>query len=183
MINFRKCLFTVVSLFFMATLVLAKDGFRHYGTWSNVEMSESDEPHAAGFSLTLWENENNLFGYLTQYVGPPYDPPIGKVENLEFDNASGDISFTAKMSIGVIHSQKDNQWIPSKDSYSFKGIIKDEGIDGIMEIASGDARKFIEENKIFLKGKVGVDPFWDNKTYEEWKTFYEPIYRNRGPKW
>ena len=52
-----------------------------------------------------------------------------------------------------------------------------------MEIASGDARKFIEENKIFLKGKVGVDPFWDNKTYEEWKTFYEPIYRNRGPKW
>ena len=162
----------------------ARDGFEHYGAWSNVEVSQSEDPHASGFELTLWQYQGKLMGYLSQYVGPVADPPLSEIENLTLDGKTGHISFRAKMSIGMVHSRKEGTWVPSKDLYFFKGIMSDDRIEGTLERKSEDEpnRGGVKE-KIALKGRKGKDEFWDNMTYQEWKDFYAPIVKSRGPKW
>jgi len=168
----------------MASEASAREGFEHYGAWSNVEVSQGEDPHAGGFELTLWRYQGKLIGYLLQYVGPVADPPLGEVENLTLDEKTGHVSFTAKMSIGMVRSRKENTWVPSKDLYIFEGIMSGDRIEGTLERRSGDEpdRGGVKE-KIVLKGQKGKNEFWDSMTYQEWEDFYTPIMKSRGPKW
>jgi hypothetical protein len=177
------CFFFIVLAFFSRTS-LAKEGFQHYGSWSNVEVSESEYPHASGFELTLWRYKRELVGYLSQYVGPVSDPPIGRVQNLVLNENTGAISFTAKMTLGVIYSAEEKKWVPSKDLYSFVGDMKKDRIVGTFDshFKKGEEKGKVKE-EVILKGGIGTNEFWDSKTYEQWKEFYAPIVKYRGPKW
>lgn len=168
----------------MANIAAAKDGFEHFGSWSNVELSKSEDPHATGFEVTLWRYQGKLLGYLSQYVGPTTDPPIGEVENLILDEKSGRVSFITKMSIGLVYSGDEKKWVPSKDLYLFSGIMGTDRIEGSLEreVQMGNDRVVVKED-VILKGRRGPDEFWDSKNYQEWKQFYAGILKRRGPKW
>lgn len=178
------CCFLFIVLAFYARTSLAKERFRHYGSWSNVEVSESEDTHASGFKLTLWRYKGKLVGYLSQYVGPVSDPPIGRIQNLELNEDTGAISFTAKMTLGVVYSAEEKKWVPSKDLYSFAGEMKKDRIVGTFDnhVKKGEKKGTVKE-EVTLKGGLGTDEFWDSKTYEEWKEFYAPIVKYRGPRW
>ena len=117
--------------FFLAwwkNIVAAKEGFEHFGSWSNVEITKSEDPHATGFELTLWRYQGKLLGYLSQYVGPIADPPIGEVENLILDEKSPRVSFTAKMSIGLVYSEEEKKYKNYQEWKQFyAGILKSRG--------------------------------------------------------
>ena len=123
------CVFFVLLAFF-AKISHAKEGFEYYGSWSNVRVSQSEDPHASGFELILWRYNGDLLGYLYQYVGPVGDPPIGRVESLKLNEDTGAISFTVKMTLGVVYSAEKKRWVPSKDMYFFVGEMKKDRIVG-----------------------------------------------------
>lgn len=179
-----SCFFLFILLSFFARTSLAKEGFEHYGSWSNVEVSEGEDPHASGFELRLWLYNEALVGYLYQYVGPVGDPPIGRVESLKLNEDTGAISFTVKMTLGVIYSVEEKKWVPSKDFYFFVGQIKKDRIVGTFDrIVKEGIEKGTLKKEVTLNGGRRKDEFWDSKTYEEWKKFYTPIVKSRGPKW
>ena len=183
----NRGIYVCLAVFFsglMENIGAAKEGFEHFGSWSNVEISKSEDPHATGFELTLWRYQGRLLGYLSQYVGPTADPPIGEVEHLILDEKSGRVSFTAKMSIGLVYSEEEKKWVPSKDLYLFNGIMGDDRIEGSfeMKVQKENERVAVKED-VILKGCRGPDEFWDNKNYQEWKQFYAGILKSRGPKW
>lgn len=164
--------------------VQSDSAFESIGTWSNVVVSESEDPHAAGFELQLWRHDNEILGYLSEFVGPLGDPPIGKLENIVFDESTGEISFFVRMSIGLIHSGSDENWVPSKDVYLFSGKMDANRISGNLEhkiLNSEEQSSVIEE--LTLKGGKQPDQFWKDKSYEEWEEFYKLILNSRGPKW
>ena len=149
-----------------------------------MEITKSEDPHATGFELTLWRYQGKLLGYLSQYVGQIADPPIGEVENLILDEKSPRVSFTAKMSIGLVYSEEEKKWAPSKDLYLFKGIIGADRIEGSFEREVQTGKEWVAmKEDVILKGCRGPDEFWDNKNYQEWKQFYAGILKSRGPKW
>lgn len=183
-INTKLCLFGAVFLIVLLPDVFSRDGFRYYGTWDNVTVSSnSGESHAGGFKLTLWQHEEDLLGYLFEYVGPPFDPPMGRVEELKIDDVSGRISFSVKMSIGMQYSEVSKGWIPSRDLYSFEGVFRGDRMELTVEKYNGVIEKKIGEEKIILKRNDEGASSWNNKSYEEFKEFWAPIYQGKGPKW
>ena len=158
--------------------------FESIGTWSNVAVSESEDPHATGFELQLWRHGDEIVGYLSEFVGPLGDLPIGKLENLIFNESTGEISFSVRMSIGMIHSRTEDKWVPSKDVYLFSGKLENNQITGSLEhnILNSEEQSPLTE-ELILEGGKETDSYWKDKTYEEWEKFYEPILKSRGPQW
>ncbi len=164
--------------------VKTDSSFNNIGTWSNVVVSKSEDPHASGYVLQLWRHDGEIVGFLSNYVGPVADPPFGKLENIVFDDSTGEISFTVKMSIGMIHSRSEDKWVPSKDLFRFNGKLKNHQIVGNLEhrMVNIEKHRPVTE-EIILTGEKEPDPFWKDKSYAEWEKFYEPILKYRGPKW
>ena len=182
--NIKMYIFGGLLLLCFSREALNRDGFAYYGTWDNITVSSnSGEAHAGGFKLVLWKYEEDFLGHLFEYVGPPFDPPIGKVEDLEIDDVSGKISFSVKMSVGMQYSEKIKDWIPSRNLYCFEGTFRNDVIELIVEKYDGKMEKKINEEKIILKRRDEGTSFWNNMSYEEFEEFYAPIFKARGPKW
>jgi len=101
----------------------SKDDLSGFGKWSNVEVSKSEDPHASGTEVEMWRHNGKLTGFLYEYVGPPADPPTGKLDDIEYDEKTGKISFRAKLTTGSVYSEKEKKWVPTKDIFIFKGTI------------------------------------------------------------
>jgi hypothetical protein len=110
-----------------------KDTLMGFGKWSNVKISEGEDPHASGIEIEMWKHNGKLIGFLYEYVGPPADPPIGKLEDIEFDEKTGKISFRAKLTVGSVYFEKEKEWMPSKDIFIFTGTIQSDALIGEIE--------------------------------------------------
>jgi hypothetical protein len=173
--------FVGILILFIGSLGFAKDGFEYYGSWSNVQVSQSEDPHAEGYTLILWKYQGKPIGFLYKSVGPVADSPMGALGNVVLDEKSGNFSFSTKMTIGSIHDKASNKWIPSKDSYSFSGKIKGAEIKGTFSWQNQQMAKPAAE-QVILKPKA-VDFESNDRTYDEWKLQYDPAFKARGPKW
>ncbi len=176
--------FLFTALF--AATVGATVQFERYGSWSNTETtgSENTEYHATGFDLELFRYNGKFVGYLSEYVNEPYDPPIGRLDNLKVDEKTGDISFETKMSLYI---EGPTSVRNSKNLYRFKGRIAEQDIRGAIESINPQTRKIESTKEIVLVGGRGGDVPKNQKgqemTYEEWQQFQEKLMKVRGPKW
>jgi len=111
-------------------------------------------------------------------------PPIGRVESIKLNEDTGAISFTVKMTLGVVYSVEKKRWVPSKDMYFFVGEMKKDRIVGTFaKQVKKRVEKGMVKKEVTLNGGQRKDKFWDSKTYKEWTKFYAPIFKSRGPKW
>ena len=156
--------------------------FEFFGAWSNVVVSQSEDPHASGHSLELWKDRAALVGFLSEYVGPVADPPIGPLENLTFDAASGALSFSARMTLGVTFSAKHKEGAFSRDLYLFRGTLREPTIRGTLERQDHLENRPATTREIVLI-RTERNPYWDGKTLKDWQDFHAGILRARGPKW
>ena len=119
---------------------------------------------------------------MSECVGPVADPPIGPLQELRFDAASGALSFSARLTLGVTFSAKHKEGEPSRDLYVFRGTLRDAEIRGTLEKHDRlDNRPAITRNVVLTRKPR--NSFWDGKTLEEWRNFYAGILQARGPKW
>jgi hypothetical protein len=156
-----------------------------FGHWSNVQVSKSEDPHALGMDIQIWKQKDHLVGYLQEYVGPAADPPIGKLENIQFNEQTRQISFSAKLSLGSVYSDANQKWVPAKNFYLFEGSIKDFVMAGVLEkkLIQDNGQTISQKENVEFKGSLGGDEVWENKPYREWLAFYERLMKERGPKW
>lgn len=154
--------------------------------WSNVQVSKGEDPHASGIEVELWKHNAEFFGFLSEYVGPVADPPVGKLESIRFDEKTGKISFTSKLSVGVVAAAAGNTWVPSKNLYEFNGVIGKNGMTGTLR------RKFVQEDQtepayeenITLKARTAADgDSAAGESFEQWLSRWNEVLKKRGPKW
>lgn len=156
------------------------------GAWSNVKISTGDDPHASGIEVEIREHDGALVGFLAEYVGPVADPPVGKLESIRFDEKTGFITFTSKLSVGVAPAAAGGAWVPSKNAYEFKGAIGKTGLTGTLRRKSvqEDGTELAYEENVMLKTKA--DAGGDNtptESFEDWMKRWTEALKNRGPRW
>ena len=153
------------------------------GAWSNVKVSHGDDPHASGIEVEVWRHKGQLYGFMSEYVGPVADPPAGRLDALRVDEKAGTISFTAKLSVGVAPAAGGNAWLPTKNVYEFRGAIAASGMTGMLRRKSiqEDGTELAYEESIHLKPE-GADRTPDT-TFDAWSKRWNEALGKRGPKW
>ena len=160
----------------------AAGSFEYVGAWSYVVISQGEGPHATGHALELWKDQGALVGFLSEYVGPVADPPIGPLQDLKFDVTSGALSFSAKLTLGMTFSATHKEGAPSRDLYVFRGTLGDTEIRGTLEKYDRlDNQPVTTRDVVLIRAKRTA--FWDGKTVKDWQDFYAGLLRARGPKW
>lgn len=161
------------------------NSFSYLGTWSNVKISQSEDPHANGFSVSLWQINGKTVGTLRHYVGPPFDAPIGELQDVTLDRKTGKIVFAAKLTIGSILSASESKQQPSMDFYTFEGTLKSTTLTGIISMKMLNQANLTKPETVdlILLSDNDQNIFWKNIDYNEWKKIQAEAMRATGPKW
>ena len=159
-------------------------GSRLMGVWTGVHIGKGENPQASGIEVELWTNQGQLSGYMVEYVGPDADPPVGKLDGIRFDEKTGSLAFTAKLSVGVVAAARGSAWIPSKNVYEFKGTLGKDAMTGTLR------RKFVDEDggetaydeNVTLESKKLADAA-AAESFADWTKRWSEALKKRGPKW
>lgn len=106
--------------------------FKQIGLYSN---AKDNGEHTVGYFVKLWQQDNKIYGLIsgTDTIRLSGDPPVGLLENVQFDSKTKKFSFQAKLTLGLF-SDKNHSNIPSKDIYEFKGFLTNKSLQGILVI-------------------------------------------------
>lgn len=176
---------TAVLLFTVASglAALGKDpGPDRLGAWSSVSVSKGKDAHASGIEVELWRKGGQLFGFMSEYNGPAADPPVGKLESVRWDEKSGSIAFTSKLSVGVIPAPQGSTWLPQKNLYEFNGSIGTKGMMGTLrrKFVNDDGSSTAYDEDVTLAPKSAER---DAESFEDWMKRWNEALKKRGPKW
>jgi hypothetical protein len=162
----------------------ARAAFEYLGEWSDVVVSKTEDPHASGNSLQLWKDNGAIVGVLSEYVGPVADPPIGPIQDVKFDATSRQFSFTVKLSLGVTVPRGQQAFVATREFYVFAGILGEQDVRGSLDKHDRLGNNATVTRDVVWKRQSGIqESLWRGKTLAEWRDFYAPILRARGPKW
>jgi hypothetical protein len=150
------------------------------GYFSNMRFTEE---HAYGYSVELWRRRDTFLGLFFASEGLQGDTPTGLLEDVKFDTKTGELSFRAKLSIGVVYS-KEHDGVPSRDLFVFAGVLTKNRLAGTLKRLDGlrpQAAPRIEKLALTRsKSNQGMEPF---KSLDDWKKAVKEILKFRGPKW
>jgi hypothetical protein len=146
------------------------------GCFTDVKASAE---HAKGYSVRLWSGGSEWFGVVDRFEGPPFDPPMGLLEEIRHADTTGAVSFKAKMSFGLGASG------PTRELVIFSGVLDKVGLRGTFDIEHLDAPPAVrvQRETVVLRR---AEQLCDDREYADraaWWRIYEPILRARGPKW
>jgi hypothetical protein len=184
----RMILIALLAVFTGSAFAVEKStsSFSYLGTWSNVVISQSEDPHAVGFSVSLWQVDGNTVGILRHYMGTPFDVPVGELQEVSLDHDTGKISFAAKLTIGSIFSGSDDKLEPSMDFYTFEGTVSSAKLAGtftLKRLNSTRLQKTPKKVDVILLSDNYENIFWKKIAYKEWKKFQAEAIKATGPKW
>ena len=152
------------------------------GNFSNVKHAHGD---AFGYSLKLWQEEDQMFGLLLVYTGAPSDPPTGILEKLKLEPRNRRLSFSARLSTGIVYA-KDHDGVPSRDRFTFTGVLTRNQVSGTLTRSD---ELFPNERATSVRIKLRRSELLTDvmlpppPTYSAWKTWADEILERRGPKW
>ncbi len=190
-----KYAFTAAVLFFFAAFANASEctlklntqaPITVVGSYSNMSYTEE---HAYGYTVELWRSADCLFGFFLSSSGLMGNTPTGQIENINYDEKTSTISFSARLTEGLILSSAtlELSFFPSQDVYEFTGVLHEESLRGTL-------RHIIKND---LPDDQPIDPeivalplsHNDSKemesslTYSQWELEAKDILKHRGPKW
>ena len=148
------------------------------------------EEHAYGYDLLLWRAGTCLIGMLQFSAGLQGDTPMGLLENVSYDAATGALSFAARLSTIRESIGENGEQVapPSQDYFTFRGTLdlQRRSIDGTFghERRTATSATQREPETVALPARTSPDALYpDAATFGEWLQKLEPIVRARGPKW
>lgn len=154
---------------------------KRLGVFTNMRFTEE---HQYGYSVELWQEKGRVFGFFLVSEGLIGDTPTGLLEDVVFDSKTGKLSFRARLTIGITFN-KNNEEIPTRDVYRFKGSLQGQKLTGIVEYtdALNPSMKSTKTNVSLKKSKGESGEMSKAKSYDEWKKEADEILDFRGPKW
>ena len=145
---------------------------------SSYENWRHTEEHQYGFGVELWKQGETQFGLLRVAEGHLAGGiPIGAIEDVAFNPATGQFSFRSKLSLGMVSA---NDY--SRDLYSFSGTIGNGQIEGTIERRDGSGRSF-GSREVTLSRDTAADSARGPDSCAEWIKLWEPVFQAWGPKW
>lgn len=157
------------------------DAVKRLGVFTNMRFTRE---HQYGYSVELWQEKARLFGLLLVSEGLAGDTPTGLLEDVVFDSKTGKLTFRARLSTGSTFD-KNNEQVPTRDVYRFKGALKGQRLAGILEHADAlDQSAAVTKTNVSLRRSKGEsESMIKAKSYDEWKKEADEILNLRGPKW
>jgi len=150
------------------------------GHFTNMRFTEE---HAYGYAVELWRQGDLLVGLFLASEGLQGDTPTGLLEDVKFDTQTGELSFRAKLSIGVVYS-KEHDGVPSRDVFEFFGVLGKNRLTGTLKRRDGLSPQDMPriENIALTRSRSngGMETF---KSLDDWKKAADGILKFRGPKW
>jgi hypothetical protein len=152
------------------------------GAFSNMRYTGE---HAYGYTVMLWRAGDCLFGLFKSSQGLAGDTPIGELQNLEYDSNTGHLSFSAKLTMGVVMSKSPSAQAPSRDLFTFDGRLTATSVTGVITHAlQNDTNATTTSTDVVLgMSKAEGEAMQGSTTYGEWRRRWQPILQSRGPKW
>jgi hypothetical protein len=152
------------------------------GAFSN--MRYTDE-HAYGYSALLWRAGDCLFGFFESSQGLAGDTPMGELQDLKYDSKTGHLSFSAKLTTGVVSFKGSNGLEPSRDLFAFDGNLKGNTVTGVIiyTLQNNPNFKSTRTNVVLGTSKAEAELMHGSTTHGEWLRKWQPILQRRGPKW
>jgi hypothetical protein len=151
-------------------------------SFTNVTVSRGDDPHASGVVIELYKHGSAWTGFISEFVGPVADPPVGKLDGLQLDERSGTIVFTARLSLGVTRSGSAQDWVPTKDVYEFTGTIDRDAISGDLVHRLADGPVGRATSKTIVLKREATKSSADTTSYDDWIRNWELRMKARGPR-
>jgi hypothetical protein len=152
---------------------------RAIGEFSNLRHTED---HAYGYVIELSRDGDSTIGLFFVAEGLQPDMPAGMIENVRFDPRTGALSFTAKLSTGVIILPGGRQ-DPTRDLFEFSGTLSATALAGTIQ--RSDQRqpgRAGSRERVQLKIQPQATMLTAG-SYAEWKGRTDEILKHRGPKW
>ena len=149
-----------------------------FGEYSDMKI---DGEHCSGHSLQIWKSGDKLYGLLLVCEGLAGDTPTGLLEQINWNQDTGQLSFTSRLSIGSDVLENGKQ-VPSKDEFHFEGTLKADSVEGTLQsvdksIPGADSASVTVH---LNKRKSDMKRF---ENYRRWKTATDRVLLLRGPKW
>src|SRR4051812_28592814 len=141
------------------------------------------EEHAYGETVWLWRAGSCIFGLFESAEGLQGDTPIGELEDVTHSPNTGLLTFSAKLSLGLIDGPASRAPQPSRDLFTFEGTVGTTRLIGRLIHATQlnpnpPARDFVltasAKAAEFMRGSA---------TYGAWREKWQPVLERRGPKW
>jgi hypothetical protein len=154
---------------------------KRLGVFTNMRFTKE---HQYGYSVELWQEKDRLFGFFLVSESLTGDTPTGLLEDVVFDSKTEKLTFRARLSTGSTFN-KNNEQVPTRDVYQFKGLLKGQRLTGILKYTDAlrPSATSTKTNVSLRKSKIGSDSMIEAKSYEEWKNEADEILKFRGPKW
>lgn len=179
-----------IKVLFLTVFLLATTSFsfaqttgsvKKLGVFTNMKFTQE---HQYGYSVELWQEQDRIFGFFLSSQGLIGDTPTGLLEDVRFDSKTGKLEFRARLSNGSTFD-KNNQQIPTRDVYRFKGFLKGQKLAGVLEHTDALSQSPVSKkaNVSLQKSKSESAAMSKAKSYDEWKTEADEILNLRGPKW
>lgn len=148
------------------------------------DMRETGE-HAYGYTVMLWRAGTCLLGIFVAAEGLAADTPIGRLQAVKYDQKGGALSFSAKLTTGLMRLEGSKDLEPSRDLFTFDGHLKPTQLTGRVRHANlgNPSFKPIDKHVVLRASKEDAEVMRGATTYGEWRAKWEPILRVRGPKW
>jgi len=140
--------------------------------------------NAAGYTIELWQDEAQAFGFFRGAAGLAEDTPTGLLENVRYDAKDKTLSFKAKLSMGLATIDGQN-WVPTRDIYQFEGTLYPDQITGhLIHLNALEPKQPARHQKVTMyRLKDEAAAMARPATYKEWLEMADRVLQARGPKW
>jgi hypothetical protein len=152
------------------------------GAFTNTRYTDE---HAYGYTVMLWRAGDCLFGLFEASAGLAGDAPIGVIDNVKFDGKTGALSFTAKLTTGMVTFAGSGDAQPARDMFTFEGRLQPAQLAGVVthDLQNKPQRRPERTTVTMVTSKDAAELMRGSETYGDWYEKWQPILRQRGPKW
>ena len=141
------------------------------------------EEHASGETVLLWRSGNCIFGLFESAQGLQGDTPLGELQDVTYLPKTGELRFSAKLTIGLIAGPASPTPQLSRDLFTFDGTLGTTRlIGGLIHATQLDPGPPVR-NVVLAASARAAEFMGGSATYAAWREKWEPILRRRGPKW
>ena len=152
------------------------------GSYANIK---SDGEHAYGYSVDLWSHGTEVVGLVGYHEGLAGDAPAGMLTDVRFNRSTGDIAFSAKLTIGA-HTCAVHSNLPSHDLLSFRGQLRGRSLRGTFTLEDHLHTPPIVGSRaaVTLHDDRSRSPYLRGyATLDAWRADYRKKLERLGPKW
>lgn len=150
------------------------------GAFSSMRYTEE---HQYGETVLLWSTGDCILGIFQSAQGLQGDTPIGELQGATRNPNTGELKFSAKLTLGVLAGSTSPTEQPSRDLFTFVGTLSPARVAGALTHATQLEPRSPARDIVMTASATDAEIMSRSPTYGAWREQWDPILKRRGPKW